>query len=46
MLTTNYTPQKNGVYEKKHMTIVEMEKNMMKEKGLPTEGKAVKIAIY
>lgn len=32
-LTTSYTPQQNGVAEKKHMTIVEMAKSMLLEKG-------------
>lgn len=33
-LTTSYTPQQNGVAERKHMTIVEMAKSMLLEKGL------------
>ena len=36
-LTTNYTLQKNGVAERKEMTIIEMKRSMMKEKGLPTK---------
>ena len=36
-LTTSYTPQQNGVAERKNRTIVEMARSMMKEKGLPTE---------
>ena len=34
-LTTRYTPQQNGVSERRNRTIVEMTKTMMKEKGLP-----------
>ena len=36
-LTASYTPQQNGVAERKNRTIVEMARSMMKEKGLPTE---------
>ena len=36
-LTASYTPQQNGVAERKSRTIVEMARSMMKEKGLPTE---------
>ena len=36
-LTASYTPQQNGVAERKIRTIVEMARSMMKEKGLPTE---------
>ena len=47
-LTTNYTPQQNGVTERKKRTIVEMERSMMKEKGLPTKywGEVVATTIY
>ena len=47
-LTTRYTPQQNGVAEKKNKTIVEMERSMMKAKGLSTEywRKAVAIVVY
>ncbi|KAG6532281.1 hypothetical protein ZIOFF_006121 [Zingiber officinale] len=34
-LTVRYTPQQNGVTERKNQTIVEMAKSMMHEKGLP-----------
>ena len=36
-LTAGYTPQQNGVVERKNRTIVEMARSMMKEKGLPSE---------
>ena len=34
-LIASYTPQQNGVAERKNRTIVEMARRMMKEKGLP-----------
>nr|KYP38814.1 Retrovirus-related Pol polyprotein from transposon TNT 1-94 [Cajanus cajan] len=34
-LTTPYTPQQNGVSERKNRTIMEMARSMMHEKGLP-----------
>ena len=34
-LTTPYTPQQNGVVERKNRTIMEMARCMMHEKGLP-----------
>lgn len=34
-LTIRYTDQQNGVFEPKNQTIVEMEKSIMHEKGLP-----------
>ena len=34
-LTTGYTPQQNGVSERRNRTIVEMTRTMMNEKGLP-----------
>ncbi|KAG6511143.1 hypothetical protein ZIOFF_029198 [Zingiber officinale] len=34
-LTTSYTPQQNGVAERKNRTIVEMARNMLKYKGIP-----------
>ena len=36
-LTISYTPQQNGVVERKNRTIVEMARSMIKEKGLPTK---------
>ena len=36
-MITNYTLQKNRVVERKNRTIVEIERSMMKGKGLPTE---------
>ncbi|CAL2242564.1 unnamed protein product [Prunus armeniaca] len=34
-LSMAYTPQQNGVVERKNRTVVEMEKAMLHEKGLP-----------
>ncbi|CBI25786.3 unnamed protein product, partial [Vitis vinifera] len=34
-LTASYTPQQNGVAERKNRTIVEMAKSFLKGKGLP-----------
>ncbi|KAG6487034.1 hypothetical protein ZIOFF_055615 [Zingiber officinale] len=34
-LTTSYTPQQNGVAERKNRTIVEMARSMLKYKGIP-----------
>ncbi|XP_069154457.1 uncharacterized protein [Solanum lycopersicum] len=34
-LTAGYTHQQNGVYERRNRTIVEMDRTMMNEKGLP-----------
>jgi hypothetical protein len=34
-LTASYTPQQNGVAERKNRSIVEMAKCMLKAKGLP-----------
>jgi len=34
-LTTGYTPQQNGVSERRNRTMVEMARTMMNEKGLP-----------
>ncbi|KAM5569751.1 hypothetical protein ABKV19_016986 [Rosa sericea] len=47
-LTTAYTPQQNGVAERKNRTIVEMAKSMLHEKGLPYVfwGEAVSTAVY
>ena len=35
--TTSYTPQQNGIAERKNRTIMEMERSMMKAKHLPNE---------
>ncbi|CAL8997273.1 unnamed protein product [Prunus brigantina] len=47
-LTVAYSPQQNGVAERKNRTIVEMTKCMMFEKGMPLEfwAEAVNIAVY
>ena len=47
-LIASYTPQQNGVARRKNRTIVEMERSMMKEKGLPTEfwGEVVATTVY
>ena len=47
-LTTSYTPQKNGVAERKNKTIVEMTRSIMKAKGLQNEflGEVVATSIY
>jgi hypothetical protein len=34
-LTVSYTPQQNGVSERKNQTVMEMAKSMLHEKGLP-----------
>jgi hypothetical protein len=46
--TTRYTPQQNGVAERKNRTIQEMARSMLKAKGLSNEfwGEAVATAIY
>ena len=47
-LTIGYTPQQNGVSEKKNQTVIEMTKSMLHEKGLPKTfwGEAVHTAVY
>jgi transposase InsO family protein len=47
-LTASYTPQQNGVAERKNRTIVEMAKSMLKGKGLPNMfwAEAVATAVY
>ncbi|CAL9026855.1 unnamed protein product [Prunus brigantina] len=47
-LTVAYSPQQNGVAERKNRTIVEMAKCMMFEKGMPLEfwAEAVNTAVY
>ncbi|CAL5438577.1 unnamed protein product [Camellia sinensis] len=46
--TIGYTPQQNGVAERKNRTIEEMSKSMLHEKGLPKTfwGEAVFTAVY
>ena len=46
--TTPYTPQQNGVVERRNQTVVEMAWCMMKSKGIPAcyWGEAVAIAVY
>eukprot|EP01018_Ginkgo_biloba_P015504 Gb_33414 [translate_table: standard] len=36
-LTAAYTPQQNGVVERKNHTIMEMARNMLKSKNLPND---------
>lgn len=47
-LTASYTPQQNGVAERKNRTIVEMAKSFLKGKGLPNMfwAEAVATAVY
>ena len=44
----SYTPQQNGVSERKNRTVVEMEKTMLHEKGMPYQfwAEAVHTAVY
>ena len=46
--TTPYTPQQNGVVERRNQTVVEMARCMMKAKSVPAcyWGEAVMIAVY
>ena len=46
--TTSYTPQQNGVAERKNRTIMEMARSMLKGKNLPNEYwvEAVSCAVY
>ncbi|CAL1414133.1 unnamed protein product [Linum trigynum] len=47
-LTVRYTPQQNGVAERKNRTIVEMARSMLKGKKLPTKfwAEAANTTIY
>jgi len=47
-LTMTYTPQQNGVVERKNRTVVEMAKAMLHEKNLPYHlwAEAVHTAVY
>lgn len=47
-LTAPYTPEQNGVVERKNHTVVEMARSLLKAKGLPNEywPEAVTTAVY
>ncbi|CAL2234198.1 unnamed protein product [Prunus armeniaca] len=47
-LTMAYTPQQNGVVERKNRTVIEMAKSMLHDKGMPyfLWAKAVHTAVY
>jgi len=47
-LTSPYTPQQNGVAERKNRTLVEMERSMMQSKKLPNIywDESIRIAVY
>lgn len=47
-LTVAYTPQQNGVLERKNYTVMEMARSMLKEKGLPNTfwAEVVYTAVY
>ena len=47
-LTAGYSPQQNGIAERKNRTIVEMARSMMNEKGLPKTfwAEATNTAVY
>jgi len=47
-VTAPYTPQHNGLAERRNKSLLDMAKNMLKEKKLPHEfwGEAVNIAVY
>ncbi|KAB2625790.1 hypothetical protein D8674_017450 [Pyrus ussuriensis x Pyrus communis] len=47
-LTMSYTPQQNGVSERKNRTVVEMAKTMLHEKGMPYQfwAEAVHTVVY
>ena len=47
-LTVAYTPQQNGVSERKNRTVMEMARSMLKEKGMPNTfwAEAVYTAVY
>lgn len=46
--TTPYTPQQNGVVERRNQTVIEMARCMLKSKDVPAEfwGEAVSTAVY
>ncbi|KAL8117736.1 hypothetical protein AgCh_015569 [Apium graveolens] len=47
-LTVGYSPQQNGVSERKNQTVVNMAKSMLKEKGFPNSfwAEAIHTAVY
>nr|ABW74566.1 integrase [Boechera divaricarpa] len=47
-LTTAYTPEQNGVAERKNTTVVEMARSMLKERNLPNQfwAESVRTAVY
>ncbi|KAD7477788.1 hypothetical protein E3N88_00924 [Mikania micrantha] len=47
-LTTSYTPQQNGVAERKNRSLLELARSMLKNKDMPNEfwGEAVACAAY
>lgn len=47
-LTTPYTPEQNGVAERKNRTVIEMGRSMMKARGIPKHfwAEAVATAVY
>ena len=47
-MTIGYTPQENGVSERKNQTVTKMAKSMLFEKGIPKEfwHEAVNIVVY
>ncbi|GAU38465.1 hypothetical protein TSUD_151880 [Trifolium subterraneum] len=47
-VTTPYTPQHNGLAERRNMSILDMARSMVKQKGLPHRfwGEAVSTAVY
>ncbi|KAK8937447.1 hypothetical protein KSP39_PZI012254 [Platanthera zijinensis] len=47
-LTAAYSPQQNGVAERKNLTIMDMARSMVKGKGLPKKfwAEAVQVAVY
>ena len=47
-LTTPYTPQQNGVVERKNRTVVGLIRSMLKDKSLPLElwGEAINTCVY
>jgi transposase InsO family protein len=46
--TTPYSPQQNGVVERRNQTTVEMARCLLKSMGMPAtlRGEAVKTAVY
>ncbi|KAJ8752089.1 hypothetical protein K2173_001764 [Erythroxylum novogranatense] len=47
-LTTSYTPEQNGIAERKNRTVVEMGRSMLQEKGIPKcfRAEAVAATVY